>query len=116
LTSFPPQPLYLNRKSPWCTLDRRLKASLDPEEEKNPLPLLGINPQFLHHPTHSQGVLSPKSEPLGWKQSQTNLRYFLCICPERLRKITVNIIQYSWYPGRYLNPGPLRYIAGAIIM
>jgi hypothetical protein len=51
--SFMPQPLCLWEKDPWYPLNMWLGGPWSWEKENNPLPLLGIKPQFLVHQAHS---------------------------------------------------------------
>jgi hypothetical protein len=48
----------------------------------------------------------------GRKRSWPNLRYYLGICLERLRKTTKNLSQDSLSPGRGLNPRLSEYEVG----
>jgi hypothetical protein len=46
-----------------------------------------------------------------WKKRMSpDLKYCDCIFLERLRKITKNCSQNSWYRVRYLNRAPLEYM------
>jgi hypothetical protein len=42
------------------------------------------------------------------------LRYYPCICLDGLRKTMENLSQYSWSPGRDLNPASPEYEAGVL--
>jgi hypothetical protein len=47
VVSFAPRPLYIQGKSSWCPLDRRLGGIQNQSEEKNSQPLTGIEPWIL---------------------------------------------------------------------
>jgi hypothetical protein len=50
----------------------------------------------------------------GEKKKWRNLRYYLSICSEGLRKTTKNLVQDSRSPGRDLNPWPPEHEAGVL--
>jgi hypothetical protein len=51
----------------------------------------------------------------GRKRSWPNLKLYPVVCLEGLRKPTKNLSQYSPYPDRSLNLGPLEYESAVFV-
>jgi hypothetical protein len=56
-----------------------------------------------------KGQVNDDWKGCGRKRSWPNLKYYLGIGLEGLRKTTKNLSQHSRSPGRDLNPGPPEY-------